>query len=389
MKKEAKISGYDGSGKTTLISKLRGKEDEISKGHGLEYTYLDVHDEERDDSTRLGVWILDGDPLHKSLLQYVLTPKTITNTLIVQIVDISRPWTIMESLHSWTEVLREHIHSLKLPPKELNEMEERIVRQFQEYVEPDESTEDRRRSGIKDEDKVVLPLDEHVLTDNLGLPVVVVVTKTDCISALEKDRDYREEHFDFIQQTHQKALLKVRSMCGTEIPFLTCNSRIKVLQVWDSIKKINILSEHLKVIQPEDVFDDHIVKPQLRKPIQDKEILAEDEQTFLAKQQQLLQKMPATVAAGIARQQPDISKPRAPGSPSGRISTDRRPSAGMSRYQEDQRLRVGNQGQAARQVKECWPISSTPSSTKRAGLVRPWGAVAQLLEPMPLPSWIA
>ena len=31
----------------------------------------------------------------------------------------------MESLHSWTEVLREHIHSLKLPPKELNEMEER------------------------------------------------------------------------------------------------------------------------------------------------------------------------------------------------------------------------------------------------------------------------
>lgn len=45
------FSGGDGSGKTTLISKLRGKEDEISKGHGLEYTYLDVHDEERDGMT--------------------------------------------------------------------------------------------------------------------------------------------------------------------------------------------------------------------------------------------------------------------------------------------------------------------------------------------------
>ena len=77
------------------------------------------------DSTRLGVWILDGDPLHKGLLQFAITPKSITNTLIVQVVDISRSWTIMESLHSWTEVLREHIHSLKLPPKELNEMEER------------------------------------------------------------------------------------------------------------------------------------------------------------------------------------------------------------------------------------------------------------------------
>lgn len=34
---------------------------------------------------------------------------------------------------------------------------------------------------------------------------------------------------------------------------------------WDSVKKINILSEHLKVILPEDRFEDHIVKPQLRK----------------------------------------------------------------------------------------------------------------------------
>lgn len=52
-----------------------------------------------------------------------------------------------------------------------------VVRQFQEYVEPDEPNEDRRRSGIKDEDKVLLPLDENVLTDNLGLPMIVVVTK--------------------------------------------------------------------------------------------------------------------------------------------------------------------------------------------------------------------
>lgn len=51
------------------------------------------------------------------------------------------------------------------------------MQQFQEYAEPDETTEDRRRSGIKDEDKVLLPLDENVLTDNLGLPMVVVITK--------------------------------------------------------------------------------------------------------------------------------------------------------------------------------------------------------------------
>ena len=55
------------------------------------------------------------------------------------------------------------------------------MRHFQEYVEPDETVEDRRRSGIKDEDKVLLPLDENVLSDNLGLPTVVVLTKVSMI----------------------------------------------------------------------------------------------------------------------------------------------------------------------------------------------------------------
>ena len=55
------------------------------------------------------------------------------------------------------------------------------MRHFQEYLEPDETVEDRRRSGIKDEDKVLLPLDENVLSDNLGLPMVVVVTKVSMI----------------------------------------------------------------------------------------------------------------------------------------------------------------------------------------------------------------
>ena len=51
------------------------------------------------------------------------------------------------------------------------------MRHFQEYVEPDRTGEDRRRSWINDKDKVLLSLDENVLSDNLGLPMVVVLTK--------------------------------------------------------------------------------------------------------------------------------------------------------------------------------------------------------------------
>ncbi|KXJ23784.1 Cytoplasmic dynein 1 light intermediate chain 2 [Exaiptasia diaphana] len=309
------LLGNDESGKSTLISKLRGKEDDISKGHGLEYTYLDVHDEELDDYTRLNVWILDGDARNKTLLNYALTPQNANDSLIVLVVDSSKPWTIMDSLHSWTEVLREHIHSLKLTPTQLNEMEETIAKQFQEYMDPDEagSDDNKRRSGAGlSEEKVLLPLEEDVLVDNLGLPVVVVVTKTDCMSALEKDRDYREEHFDFIQQHIRRYCLKYGAAlfytsvkenknCSLFLKYIlhriyglpfhssalvVDKDSVFIPSGWDSIKKINIVNEHLKGIHPDDNFDDHIIKPiQRKQPLQEKEIVAEEEQEFLVKQQ--------------------------------------------------------------------------------------------------------
>lgn len=39
--------GEDGAGKTSLIGKIQGIE-EYKKGRGMEYLYLNVHDEDRD-----------------------------------------------------------------------------------------------------------------------------------------------------------------------------------------------------------------------------------------------------------------------------------------------------------------------------------------------------
>ena len=73
---------------------------------------------------RLNVWILDGDGYHKDLLNYVVNADCIRNIVVIIAVDISRPWTIMDSLDQWTRILREHLHKLKLSAKELNEIEE-------------------------------------------------------------------------------------------------------------------------------------------------------------------------------------------------------------------------------------------------------------------------
>ena len=68
------LLGDKESGKTTLVAKLQGNEDP-KKGSGLEYGYIDVRDEYRDDHTRLSHWILDGDSAHANLLNFALTEK--------------------------------------------------------------------------------------------------------------------------------------------------------------------------------------------------------------------------------------------------------------------------------------------------------------------------
>ncbi len=68
-----------------------------------------------------------------------------------------------------------------------------VVRHFQEYTEPSETATSggpRRThpnplhpaASNTDEEKVLLPLGETTLTNNLGIPIVVVVTKVCCLS---------------------------------------------------------------------------------------------------------------------------------------------------------------------------------------------------------------
>ena len=66
---------------------------------------------------------MDGDVRYKNLLKFAITKKSAKDVTVILIVDMSRPWTIVDTLNSWVHVLREHIHSLNLSPKELNEME--------------------------------------------------------------------------------------------------------------------------------------------------------------------------------------------------------------------------------------------------------------------------
>uniref|UniRef100_H0XET3 Dynein light intermediate chain n=1 Tax=Otolemur garnettii TaxID=30611 RepID=H0XET3_OTOGA len=333
--KNVLLLGEDGAGKTSLIRKIQGIE-EYKKGRGLEYLYLNVHDEDRDDQTRCNVWILDGDLYHKGLLKFSLDAISLKDTLVILVVDMSKPWTALDSLQKWASVVREHVDKLKIPPEEMKEMEQKLIRDFQEYVEPGEDfpASPQRRNTTSQEDKddsVVLPLGADTLTHNLGIPVLVVCTKCDAISVLEKEHDYRDEHFDFIQSHIRKfclqCILLIRLLMQCTLTCFYLFLKVKLVNFtytlvrctvvyyvlflpagWDNDKKIGILHENFQTLKAEDNFEDIITKPPVRKFVHEKEIMAEDDQVFLMKLQSLLAKQPPTAAG-----RPVDASPRVPG----------------------------------------------------------------------------
>lgn len=136
------------------------------------------------DMTRLGVWILDGDPGHTNLLRYALNETNYAHTLIILTVSMTTPWSWLEQMNHWIKILDDHVKSLKLTAEEREEAQKHLVTRWQSYCEVSDDLDPgspMKRSAIVrnnsiDEDDL-LPLTESAFTMNLGLDIVVVVTK--------------------------------------------------------------------------------------------------------------------------------------------------------------------------------------------------------------------
>lgn len=349
--KSVLVLGDNASGKTTLIAKLQGVEDP-KKGSGLEYAYIDVRDEYRDDLTRLGVWILDGDPGHINLLKYALNESNYAHTLVILTLSMTTPWSWVDQLQHWIKMLDDHIAELKIDPEERQQCRQRLVAVWQSYcdtideLDPGSPIKRTNRLSSVDDDLDALPLPEGVLTTNLGLDVVVVVTKTDYMTTLEKELDYRDEHFDFMQQWIRRFCLvygaslfytsvKEDKNCDLLYKYLTHRiyglpfrtpalivekDAVLIPAGWDNMKKINILYENMQSCKPDDYYNDIIAQPPSRKTVSNREIevQTEEEQAFLSRQLQLLQQgQTPTRGESPMRSQNSAGKtssPRTPGS---------------------------------------------------------------------------
>jgi dynein light intermediate chain 1 len=240
----------------------------------------------------------------------------------------------MESLSKWSTILNDKVKKLNLTEENRREFLSRQIRLFQSYQDPDDSSANKEKSVISDgatsggavlakmnsveKDDELIPLDSSILNKNIGLSVIVIVTKSDCLSVLDKEMEYRIEHYDFIQY-------HIRRFCldyGASLFYTTVKDKrtydklykymvhklydysfsmpasvveresIFIPSGWDNEGKINILLENSTTIKSDTQFSEIIYKPSIRKPLQrDVEtVIAYEDQEFLSKLQILLNK---------------------------------------------------------------------------------------------------
>lgn len=354
------VLGDNETGKTTLIAKMAGLETP-KKGSGLEYNFIEIRDEYREDSTKLGAWILDGDLKNVELLPFALTEQNFEDSCCLLVASMSQPWNIMRSLETWASVLERHIGSLNIKPAKLKQYRQRILLRFLNYVSSSDEVESRLITGVSKLDQSKLKdhgdeksfdknlsdeqsksindtvtsasdLGSLTLSRNLGIEVVVVITKTDHISTLEKDYDYTEETFDFIQQAVRKFCLrfgaslfyvsaKVNKNCDLlhhylahriyDLPFKASASVVErdatfVPAGWDNEKKISILYDNIRSANPDDDYSEFISERVNPGPAQrDIEIEVESDQEFLLRMQSDLGKqMPNPIPSAPSPVQP-------------------------------------------------------------------------------------
>ncbi|KAI9597016.1 dynein light intermediate chain-domain-containing protein [Syncephalis fuscata] len=202
-----------GTGTTTLGMNTSSSHDAAMKDKSelaLSYTYADVKDDENEDTVgRLGFYQLSAS--HPTLFRFALNPHTFSDTLILITVDWQRPWTFVETLERWFSVIRDGVQAVRDEGRDasvnwskggviVDENKERLERFLQEYVEPSEDGT-LPLNVTTNANEVLLPLSEGSLTTNFGIPVIVVCCKADHMNVLEKEHDYKEDQFDFIQQT--------------------------------------------------------------------------------------------------------------------------------------------------------------------------------------------
>ncbi|KAI9032316.1 dynein light intermediate chain-domain-containing protein [Hyaloraphidium curvatum] len=395
------VLGDSQSGKTTLVNALKGTSDtrladnaDGAEAAGtdlaLSYTSFDVRDDE-DVAARMSVFRLASSPAYATLLPFALNQDTFQTSVVAITLDWKRPWTWVESLERWLSILERAIaelsgkapavveagkaqrgyHTGGEPPLSSLTLSKQVEQAIRDYSEPAKQTADGAVSedGIQDAGKpggplptsskagVVIPLPQGCLANSLGIPILVVCSKADATKALEREHDFKEQQFDYIQQMLRTICLKygaslfyvsssnpasyqllrsyilrlslllppqsalsarVAEKYSTSIrPQVVDRNTVLVPAGWDSWGKIGVLNEAFDCQSISSALWEQ-VKAEYSSKIKEKRgvesalmakttIAAEDDQAFLQRHLAEMQRTPAASAGDLRGRPPNVS----------------------------------------------------------------------------------
>ncbi|KAI9319808.1 dynein light intermediate chain-domain-containing protein [Dichotomocladium elegans] len=215
-------------------------DEDVTNLLALGYTFADVQDEDNEVIARLGMYQLGlSAEEYLPLLKFALNADTLADSLVIITLDWTQPWKFLDSFQRWINVLQRTIdeickegsagESWSRGKAVVDELREKVEHFLQTYAEPSASALAGYTMGASTStgsvpstpivatplvttttaaDQVALPLTQGCLTTNFGVPIVVVCCKTDALNMLEQTQDYKEEQFDYIQQTLRTVFMK-------------------------------------------------------------------------------------------------------------------------------------------------------------------------------------
>ncbi|KAJ1335762.1 dynein cytoplasmic 1 light intermediate chain [Microdochium nivale] len=246
----------------------------VANSFALGYTYYHVLDADQEDVlARISLHLLSRPSASfTSLLQPLLTPQTIPNTLIVILLDWSQPWLWMRQLREWLLLLKTVIMSLSPESKEA--MGENMNSWRERGRTGGSVNLDGTSAGVAAEGNMTNPLGPGEWDEAMGLPLCVVCQNTANIDNLEKTQGWKEEKFDLVLQylrtvllRHGASLVYTSPSMSTSLQSLVHSSlgirsllkrealnanvidrdKILVLPNWDSWGKIRVLRDGFDV----------------------------------------------------------------------------------------------------------------------------------------------
>ncbi|GLD96393.1 hypothetical protein PINS_up005075 [Pythium insidiosum] len=168
---------------------------------------------------QVNAWALSDLSL-VDLMGIALKPSTLSQTIVAVVVDLSRPWAIKNSIEQWTSALEGQLLKQinQLPTELKTQLYQNVKQHLLEYEDPSlESSLPKAPMELSNKKEF---LEEGTLAKNLGVPLIIIVSKSD----LRPENSVKMDYIEFVLRQfaikYGAAIVYTSAKTGTNIDLL-------------------------------------------------------------------------------------------------------------------------------------------------------------------------